>query len=191
MFLRYSLLLIFGLGNLFIFYLLITPLTIYPVLFLLNQFYGASLISGANGPICEISSNLPSFIQNIACIKTTIFFNDYYANIIPACIAGSAYYLLLILNLSTPMNFSKRIKSLFFILGLFLLLNIVRIFSFALIFVNKNYEIFNIAHVASWYFGSTILVVLLWFANVYLFNIKTIPIYTDIKTMINQIRKSK
>jgi exosortase/archaeosortase family protein len=188
---RYLLLLILGLGNLFIFYLILTPLTIYPVFFLINQFYDAVLLSGAQTQICEIFSNSLPFLQNILCIKTTIFFEDYYANIIPACIAGSAYYLLLILNLSTPMSISKRVKSLLFLLGLFLLLNIIRIFSFAMFFASKNYEIFNIAHVSSWYFGSTLLVILLWFSNIYLFKIKSIPVFTDIKTLINQIKQNK
>lgn len=188
---RYAVLLILGAGNLFIFYLIAAPLTIYPVFFLLDQFYGAALISGGATEACEIASGIFPFLESIACIKTTILFEDYYASIIPACIAGSAYYLLLILNLTTPMLSFQRVKSLFFILGLFLILNIIRIFSFAMFFASKNYEIFNIAHVASWYFGSTILVILLWFTNVYLFSIKSIPIYTDIKEIISQIRSKK
>lgn len=188
---RYTLLLLIGLGNLFIFYLIASPLTIYPVFFLLDQFYGATLILGSPTQACEISSSIFPFLKGLACIKTTIFFEDYYASIIPACIAGSAYYLLLILNLTTPMHVSKRVKSLFFILGLFMLLNIMRIVSFAMFFASKNYEVFNLAHVASWYFGSTVLVVLLWFVNVRLFKIGSIPIYTDIKAIIRQIREDK
>ena len=169
---RYISLLVLGLGNLFIFYLIFTPLTIYPVLDL----------------ICDIAANFFSFLKNIACMNTTIFFKGYFASIIPACIAGSAYYLLLILNLSTPMSKKQRLKSIFFIMSSFLFLNILRIFGFALLYANKGFELFNIAHVAFWYFGSTILVIIIWFANVFLFNIKSIPIYSDFKFIINQIR---
>ncbi|MEK6908577.1 MAG: pacearchaeosortase [Nanoarchaeota archaeon] len=187
--LRYFLLLILGLGNLFIFYLIFTPLTVYPVFWLIGFSTESTLLQGTYTKACDLAQS--SFLQEIACMNTTIFFQDYFASIIPACIAGSAYYLLLILNLSTPMEMKKRIKSLLFLLGLFLLLNITRIFTFAMIFANKNYELFNIAHTASWYFGSTILVILLWFSNVLLFKIKSIPILTDITSIINSMRTKK
>ncbi len=186
---RYLLLLILGIGNLFIFYLFLTPLTVYPVFWLIGISDEASLMRGTYTKVCELSEG--TFLESLACMNTTIFFRDYFASIIPACIAGSAYYLLLILNLTTPMPLGKRVKSLIFILGLFLTLNILRIFSFALIFASKNYEIFNLAHTASWYFGSTILVILIWFANVLIFRIKEIPVYTDVKSIINQIKNKK
>lgn len=186
---RYLLLLILGLGNLFIFYLIFTPLTVYPVFFLIGLSNEATLLEGTYTKTCELLEN--SFLSEIACMNTTIFFKDYFASIIPACIAGSAFYLLLILNLSTPMDLGKRLKSLLFLLGLFLILNIARIFAFAMIFASKNYEIFDIAHTASWYFGSTIFVIILWFGNVLIFKIKEIPIYTDIKEILNQIKNKK
>ena len=185
---RYISLLVLGFGNLFIFYLIFTPLTIYPVLDLISQFYNTTLLRGNPTQACDIAANFFSFLKNIACMNTTIFFKGYFASIIPACIAGSAYYLLLILNLSTPMNKKQRLKSLFLLMSSFLFLNIIRIFSFALLYANKGFELFNIAHVAFWYFGSTILVIIIWFANVFLFNIKSIPIYSDFKFIINQIR---
>ncbi len=185
--LRYFLLLILGLGNLFIFYLIFTPLTVYPVFWLIGSSNEATLLQGTYTSVCELLEG--TFLESLACMNTTIFFKDYFASIIPACIAGSAYYLLLILNLSTPMGLKTRIKSLSFILILFLILNIARIFAFALIFASKHYEIFDIAHTASWYFGSTILVLVIWFSNVLIFKIREIPIYTDIKSILNQIKK--
>ena len=190
-FIRYSILLILGLGNLFIFYLIFTPLTVYPVLDLISKFYDSSLLSGNPSPACDLATNLFPFIKNIACMDTTIFFKGYFASIVPACIAGSAYYLLLILNLSTPMDRKQRLKGLFLLISSFLFLNIIRIFSFALLYANKGFELFNIAHVATWYFGSTILVIFLWFVNIFLFNIKSIPIYSDFKFIINEIRGKK
>src|SRR3989344_4485587 len=173
--LRYCLLLILGLGNLFIFDLI-------------NFFYDAVLLKGNPSKICDLATNLFPAFQNLACINTTIFFKGYFASIIPACIAGSAYYLLLILNLSTPMDKKKRLKSIFFLMSSFLFINILRIFTFALLFANKGFELFNITHIATWYFGSTVLVIILWFANVFLFNIRSIPIYEDFKVIISQIR---
>jgi exosortase/archaeosortase family protein len=124
-------------------------------------------------------------------MPTTIFFNNYYASIIPACIAASAYYLLLILNLTTPMSLKKRFKVIIFTFSIFLTFNILRIFLFAKIFVSSHYELFNLAHTAFWYFGSTILIVLIWFGSVTIFKIRDIPIYTDVKYLLNQIRSKK
>lgn len=186
---RYVILLVLGLGNLFIFYLILTPLTVYPVFWLIGVSDEATLLRGTYTKVCQLSEG--TFLESLGCMHTTIFFRDYFASIIPACIAGSAYYLLFILNLTTPMSLSKRFKSLTFLFSIFLTLNIIRIFSFALFFASKNYEIFNIAHTASWYFGSTILVILIWFANVLIFKIREIPIYSDIKSIINQIKNKK
>ena len=188
---RYGILLLLGLGNLFIFYLLATPLTVYPVFALLNSLYGADLLRGDFSSTCDIATNTLPILKNIACMNTTILFKGYFASIISACIAGSAYYLLLILNLTTPMKKSQRVKSITFLMLSFLAINILRITIFAIIFANNGFEIFNIAHAATWYFGSSVLVGLLWFSNVILFKIHNIPIYTDVKNIINQIKNHR
>lgn len=187
---RYGLLLVLGLGNLFIFYLIFTPLTVYPVFGLISSIHEASLLRGDLSQACVVLQNIP-LLSKIACMNTTIFFKGYFASIVSACVAGSAYYLLLILNLSTPMKNKQRVKSILFLIFMFLILNIFRIFGFALLFSIKGFELFDLAHTATWYFGSTIFVVLLWFANVTIFKIKSIPIYTDFKFILSQIRNKK
>lgn len=164
---RYLLLIIVALGSLYLFYLVFTPLTIYPVFLFLKLKYHAVLLAG-----------------NI------IFFKGYYAEIINACIGGAAYYLLTILNFTTPMKFAKRIKSLLFIFALFLVLNILRIIIFAML-LTSGYQYFDLTHQITWYFGSTILVVVVWFINIYLFKINSIPIYTDLMNIAREITKSK
>ncbi len=188
--LRYFILLILGLGGLFTIYSIFTPLTIYSVFGLIKSQYGASLLRSENTLVCDIAINILPFMKYLACVKTTIFFKGYYASIIPACIAGSAYYLLIILNLTTPMDRKTRIKSLLFIISLFFMTNVLRIFIFANIYANKGFDFFAIAHTATWYFGSTILVLLIWFSNVILFKIHNIPIYTDIKELVSLRRSS-
>lgn len=162
---RYVILVVLAVPNLYLFYAIFTPLTIYPIFWVLNMLYGAELLQG-----------------NI------IFFKGVYAEIIPACVAGAAYYLLVALNLTTPMSLEKRAKSLVFIMAGFLVLNIIRILIFAvLLFV--GYQYFDIAHTTVWYFGSTILVILLWFGNVWLFKIRKIPVYNDLMGIFSDIRK--
>jgi len=156
-FIRYIILIIIALPNFWVFYLIFTPLTLYPVYFLLNIFFNASLM------------------ENI------ILINDLPIELIPACIAGAAYYLLLILNLSTPkIEFKKRMQMIFFSFSFLLILNILRIFFLSLVFISGN-SFFNIAHKLFWYLGSTIFVVGIWFIEVKIFKIKEIPIYSDIK----------
>jgi len=165
-FIRYFILIITALPNFWIFYFVFTPLTIYPVYFLLNLLFSASL-SGS-----------------------TIFIGNYLSSIeiIDACIAGSAYYLLLIFNLSVPnIKFYKRIKMISFAFFSFLIVNIMRIVLLSAIFVLKP-NLFDISHKLSWYIGSIVLVVGIWFLEVKKFNIKEIPFHSDIKSISKHIK---
>ena len=169
--LRYLVLILLGLGNLAFFYIIFTPLTIYPVYYFLTKLFD------------------PVFFISTAPIPA-IYFKGYVAHIIPACVAGSAYYLLTILNLTAPMKILKRLGSLAFMFLLFLILNITRIVVFANL-VPVGYNYFDLTHQLTWYFGSTLMVIIIWFTNVLIFRIKTIPIYTDIRTIYQEIRKPK
>lgn len=165
--LRYAILIVFGFFHKEIFYSLFLPLTFYPTIGFLNLVYGNVV-------------HLPGEV---------IFFGaGVYVQIIEACVAGAAYYLLLILNLTTPMKTPKRVKSLIFLFVAFLVLNITRIIVFSLLAVNGgNY--FDTAHMLMWYFGSTAMVVCLWFFNVWMFRINDVPIYTDLKELSKDISK--
>ncbi len=162
-FLRYLFLVAIALPGASLFYIAFTPLTVYPVFWILSLF-------------CTVSLEGSTFILGFCSV-----------NLVPACIAGAAYYLLLALNLTTPMKPILRTKSLLFLFVSFLALNIFRILLFISLF-GIGFEYFDIAHKAVWYFGSTVLVVLIWFANVKLFEIKAIPAYSDLKTLYNSAR---
>lgn len=162
---RYLVLALIPLGGMAFLYFVFTPLTVHPVYWILKKIYADTVLLGT----------------------TTLYFQEQYANIVAACVAGAAYYLLLILNLTTPMSLPQRAKSIAFTLLIFLVLNILRIVIFArLLAQGANY--FDIAHQMTWYFGSTVLVILVWFANVLLFGIRAVPIYTDVATLIKEIR---
>ena len=161
---RYLVLILLAIPNPFLFSYLFTPLTVYPVYFILKIFYNAVLLEG-----------------------NVIFFKGYYANIIPACIAGAAYYLLLIFNLTTPMKASKRIKSISYLFISFLFINIIRIILFASLF-SIGYKYFSLTHTLTWYMGSTFLVLLIWFSNILIFIIREIPIYSDMKKLFKDTK---
>ena len=155
--LRYLILLASGLGNLYIFYLVLTPLTVYSVYFILNLFFDSFLLS-----------------------RDLIFINGTSFRLINACIAGSAYYLLLVLNLSTPkIQIKTRIKSILFSFAAFFVINIIRILILILIlFISP--QTFILTHKVFWYFLSTIFLVFIWIAEIKIFKIKEIPFYSDI-----------
>lgn len=147
-----------------VFYIIFTPLTIYPLYFLLNIFFSAS-----------IAGNI--IIADGASIE-----------IINACIAGSAFYLLLVLNLSTPkIKLKKRVLILLFDYSILLAFNIIRIFLLSILLVN-NSAFFDITHKIFWYALSIIFVFLIWIFTIKIFKIKEVPFVSDIK-LLNTARK--
>jgi len=163
--LRYLILLLFG-AFISVFYTVFRPLTVYPAYLILKLF----------NPLTYLVS------------ATSISASGITIILIPACIAGAAYYLLLILNLSTPMPLEKRIKSLILSFAVFLIVNIIRIILISQLAIS-NFAYFDITHKILWYLGSTLLVVIAWFISVLAFKIKSIPACTDIKTLVKTAKK--
>ena len=164
-FFRYLVILVSALGSLFIFYSVFTPLTIYPVYLLLSLLYQV-ILSG-----------------------NSLFIGGAKIVLIDACIAGAAYYLLFLLNMATPMKLKTRIYSLIFAFGLFLIVNVLRIFLFSVMVLN-SFEYFDLTHLLFWYFLSSIIVFLIWIWTVKLFNVDEIPFWSDLK-YIYSLTKSK
>jgi exosortase/archaeosortase family protein len=142
-------------------YSLLFSMTIYPVNFILSLFFNSS-------------------VNN-----SSILLDSIVINIIPACVAVSAYVLLFILNFTIQLDLKRRIYSLIFSLFLLLLLNIFRISIFSILFINK-FTYFNLLHELFWYFFSIVLVIGIWFLTAYLFKIRSIPIYDDFKCISEQ-----
>jgi len=92
--LRYLFLLILGVFAFDFIYFIFTPLTSLPSFFLISIAYPDAVLNNIN---------------IIGVLGDSIV-------LIEACIAGAAYYFLLILNLTTPMALKTRIKSLFFLI---------------------------------------------------------------------------
>jgi exosortase/archaeosortase family protein len=164
-FLRYFILLLSAL--LFyspLFYNTLLVLTIYPTNFLLGIFYNSG-----------VSFN-------------TIFIGSKSIEIIDACVAVSAYFLLFALNLLTP-NIRKRVYSIIFSFILLLLFNILRISMLSMLFINQ-YAYFEVVHKVLWYSLNLLAVIGIWFLTAYLFKVKSIPVYSDFKAVINSIKST-
>ncbi len=153
---RYSLVLLLGLENLYLFYNLLSFPTIY------------------------VSNKILSFLGESSFVDNYIIFNDAPLQIANACVSGAAYYFLFFLSMSIPLIFPKRIKVIFYSWGLFYVSNVIRIVFMALI-LQESY--FNLVHLSLWHIFSTILVIVIWFSAVKIFKVKEIPIYTDYSTI--------
>jgi len=161
--LRYLLLILLAFGNLWILGKIFRPLTAYGSYLVLSLFSNAYL----NGNI--------------------IMFNGLIVELIPACTAASAYYFLLVLNLTTPMKRETRAKSIIFSLTAFLIINIIRIVVFAVLFY-WEFSYFDVLHRATWYLLSTIMIIAIWFGTVKIFKIKEIPVYSDVRRILKDLK---
>jgi len=140
-------------------YKIFSPLTIYPTFFILKLFYNQTTL-----------------------INNTILINEFPIQIISACIGASAYLLLLILNLSTPLILKKRTQTLSFSIVILLIFNIARI-TILSILAYKTPLLFTTIHNLTWLFLNTFIVVIIWFLTIKIFKIKSIPVYTDLKSI--------
>jgi len=95
---------------------------------------------------------------------------------------------LLILNLTTKMKVNQRVFSIFFSFLALLFLNIIRIFVLS-VFYLENFSFFDITHKIFWYALSVLFVVGIWFLTVKIFKIKEVPIYSDIKKLVKNIKR--
>lgn len=164
-FFRYTLIIILSLGNLYIFYLIFTPLTVFYTYSLLEIFFNAQL----NGNFIRIGCTVIEIVES--------------------CVAGSAYFLLTFLNLATPMKIKKRVLVLLTSFIVFFVINVWRIFIFSLFLKQGYLNLFNYSHFIFWFFLSTIFVILIWFFEVKFFNIRKIPFISDIKKLFNLTKK--
>lgn len=166
-FIRYLIILAAGLFAFSSLYAIFTPLTIQPSNLLLSFFYNTSI----NG--------------------NQIIIGGFLIELVEACIAGSAYYLLFLLNLSLPMKLKTRILSITFSFMIFLVINVLRIFIFSLLYIN-NFRYFDVTHMLFWYVISGVIVFLVWLATIKTFKLTSIPFYTDLNLIYSQIKqKSK
>ncbi len=164
-FTKYLILSLIALFLLDYFYKALLPLTIYPVVLLLNTAYHST------------AQGMTILIDNLPKIE-----------LVEACIASSAYFLLILLNLSITMKARTRALSIIFSIVLFLAVNILRIFIFSLLYLN-NFKYFDITHLFFWYIVSGVLIFLVWLVTIKTFKIRGIPFYTDLKLVYSQIKR--
>ncbi len=167
LFIRYFFVLILGAGNLYIFYSILTPLTVF-------------LVSEAVSLFTEVS------VSGIS-----IYLENFTVELIGACVAGSAFFLMFILIFSTAdIKPKKRFYALVTASALLFLLNFFRIV-FLIFIYSPESVYFDAVHWILWHLVSVFFVVGVWFLVVKLYKIESVPVYSDIKYLLSFSKKGK
>ena len=138
---------------------------------------------GLSEAVFRIIGYSTSVVGDYILVKNKLF------EFLPACIAASAYYLLILLILFTKdINFILGFK--LFISGAALLLgmNILRIFILVLVLIKYGVNYFEAVHLFFWTFIASVFVVLVWIFLIKWYGIKSIPVYSDVKYFIKLSR---
>ncbi len=140
-----------------LFYIILTPLTIYSTYFLLSPF-------------------------NPVLIGNSISISSFSFDFVRACIAGAAYYLILLLVLLTKdIKLKLRLKLIGYGFLAIFVMNVLRVLILVYLAVNFGHSYFEAAHLIFWKFVSAIYVALVWIYLVKKFKVNSIPIYDDLK----------
>lgn len=129
------------------------------------------------------------YFYTLAVTDNTIVIGSHILKFIPACTAASAYFLLLLLILLTK-DIPLKKSIYMFLLGSLLILaaNIIRIDILIYILIKYGSNLFNTLHLFIWKILSSLFVVLIWILLTKKFKIKTIPIYSDYKFLIKNLK---
>jgi exosortase/archaeosortase family protein len=149
-----------------VFYMMFTPMTLGLTWLIMSLFYHV-----------QISGNV-------------LFFPGFNASveIISACIAGSAYFLLFLLNIFTrEIKILKRIYALLFSFACLFFVNILRLVLTISLFLN-NSAWFDFTHKAFWFILSIVFVVLIWILTVKVFRISEVPVYSDVVAILKRLK---
>ena len=137
-----------------------------------------------------------SMISDVHLFGYSLVVDGFVIDIIPACVSGSAYYLLFVLNMLTPMSVIKRFLLLLSSFFMFFVFTILRIlFLIYLLIRHTPSSLYGIIHKLLWFFVSTLLVLFIWLLSTRLLNIKEIPLLSDVHHILNgqseQVKRGK
>ena len=126
-------------------------------------FIPLSLLTWILTPITVNLSYITLLYYNPILAADVIVIHGIPFSFIEACIATSAYYLIILLTLLTKdITLKQRIKLIFIGSLLILLMNLFRIFLLIFVTINYGFYWFEIIHLAFWKFLSGIYVALVW-----------------------------
>lgn len=156
---------LFGIFNLKIFYIIFGPLTV----------RGTYLIL--------------SLSSNVVLAGRKIIFGTNVFEIVNSCVIGSAYYLLFVLFMS--FQDIKLLKRVLIILLSFCILYISNILRIVILISIIEKSFFGFAHWVFWNFISTVFVVGIFFFLIWFFHLREIPFQRDILYLWKLAHKTK
>ncbi len=152
-----------------LFYLLFAPLTAYLSFFLISLFHRAATLDGM-----------------------FITVGSQVIELIPACVAASAYLLLALLILLTRGISLKKGLLMFVVGSVFILVaNVIRIEVLVALLLTKQVNYFETLHLLFWKILASVYVVGVWIVLCRWFHIKTIPLYSDIIFLCRTASRNK
>lgn len=111
--------------------------------------------------------------------------------LIPACVAASAYLLLaLLIVLTRGISFKKGITLFFVGSVLILLANVIRIEVLVTLLLGKGVNYFEQLHLLFWKVLASVYVAGVWILLCKWFHIKEIPVYSDVNFLLRQFKRS-
>ena len=154
---------------------------------------GYSVIDAVISPFTLfLSGFLINFIEPIFIIDNFIFFRDSIAGFVSACAAPSAYYFLLMLVCYTKnIKLIKGLKIIFYGSLIILIVNLIRIYFLLYVLDVYGLDLFRTLHLWFWGFIATIIVAFIWIYFSRRYRIKSIPIYSDLKYLLQRIKLFK
>ena len=124
--------------------------------------------------------------------NSNLYLDNIILNFISACVASTAYHLLLILILLTKVLNIKKIVSMFLLGSLMILaINIIRVVVLSYTFINYGYEAFNSLHLLLWRGAASVIVFLIWIILIKIYKPKAIPVISDLIYLYNLVKKKK
>ena len=139
-------------------------------------------------PLTFYLSYLTLFYANPQILtSTTLIINEQVLRFVSACTATGAYLLLAFLILLTK-DCKKPFLLFFKGAAIILIANLIRIHFLIILLLQGKQNYFETLHVIIWQLLSTLFVAGLWIYLTKKNNIKTIPIYDDIKTLVKNLK---
>ncbi len=156
-------------------------------------FVPISLFSFVLTPITIYGSYILLFSFFDVVVKGKILFvNGFPFEIVEACVATTAYFLLwLLCFLTKDIKLKIRLKLLLYGFLLILGMNLIRIALLVFIAMKYGFAWFTLVHLAFWNFVTGIYVALVWIFLVMKFKIYGVPVYDDLRTLYKMVFKDK
>lgn len=162
---RYTIIILVSIGNLKLFYRLLTPVTIKVLAMVLRPFY------------------------DIIIVGNLIYGRGITIEIASSCIMAPAFFLMFLLVFSTPdIKPKKRIRVLVVSFVILFIYNIGRIVFLVSIIHSPH---FDTIHWILQNLVSMVVVAIIWIGMASLLKIKTVPVCSDLKNIYGLIKKSK